>query len=93
MPSALIELLLRSEASFPAFASQLADLTAQKSHGFQPADVLLGAQLPRLTIRPKPIGETRVALVIVFSDYSLSGGVQSLPGSGAKNDIYVARPR
>lgn len=82
--SALIELLARPKLTLPDFASQLSPLTAQKSRGLQIADVPAGADRPVWTLQPKPAGQSRAALVIVYSDYALSGGASSLPG--AKHD-------
>ncbi len=79
--SALIELLSRSKLYFQEFPTQLASLTFLKSGGFQRADVPSGTGLTSWAIKPRAIVEKRVAMVIVFSDYSSSGGAQSLPGA------------
>ncbi len=82
--SALIELLSHPDLSLAAFPSELRRLTVRKSDGFQTPDVPSRAEPARWKIRPKPADETRMAMVIVFSDYSASGGATSLPG--AKHD-------
>jgi len=79
--SALIELLARPRLSTAELSRDLKGLTFRKSGGFQTADV---AQMPESvgwTPKPKPPGESRLALVLVVSDYSLSGGAPSLPGA------------
>jgi hypothetical protein len=78
--SALIELLSRQSVTLSAFSSELARLTDRKSHGFQHPEVPPNPEPAAWTINPKRIGETRTALVVVFSDYSVSS-LESLPGA------------
>ena len=84
--SALVELLARDHLMLEDFASDLVALTVKKSSRFQrpevPAPVDLGAWQPFST--DAATGE-RVALVVVFSDYSPYHAVMSLPG--AKHDM------
>jgi hypothetical protein len=81
--SALIELLARENLTVRSLAGELPSLTKRKSRDFQRPDVPTPADLPNWSLQPKAADETRVALVLVFSDYSTSGGA-SLPG--AKRD-------
>ena len=81
--SALIEVLARGTHTLLTFAAELADLTSEKSSGFQSADIRLREELFDWHIAPKPEGETRIALVIAISGYAASGGAPSLPGAKA----------
>jgi Caspase domain len=83
--SALVELLGRKSLTFEAFRAELIELTQRKSRGFQQPEVQAPEALPGWQLLPKPETERRVALVLVFSDYSPSGKVSSLPG--AKHDM------
>ena len=82
--SALVELLNREALKFDSFRTELIELTDRKSRGFQRPEIQGPGSIRRWQLLPKPKNETRVALVLVFSDYSASGGASSLPG--AKQD-------
>ncbi len=82
--SALVELLARRNLTLKSLANDLVDLTERKSKRFQRPEVPNLDSLETLRIRPKPKAESRVALVLVFADYTESGGATSLPG--AAND-------
>lgn len=79
--SALIETLRSKTLTLKKFLHHVATLTETKSQGRQRPDVQSGRRLDSWRILPKPPGEKRVALVVVFSDYSASGGVRSLHGA------------
>ena len=83
--SALVELLARDKLNFKAFRTELVELTEVKSKKFQRPEVSTRADLDTWQVLPKPAAEKRVALVVVFSDYSSSKGAASLPG--AKHDL------
>lgn len=88
--SSIVELFGRESLIFDDFCSDLIDLTRRKSRGFQRPDVFTHTNLTGWRILPKPLAEKRVALVIVFSDYSVSNDRDahlwsSLPG--AKRDM------
>ena len=87
--SAVVELLDRDTLSFDTFRAELLDLTRRKSGGFQDAEAPKRVDLASWQPLPKPVGERRVALVLVFSDYSESGA-NSLPGA-ARDMHRVAR--
>jgi len=72
--SAFVELLAQEDLTLSTFAADLVDLTERKSRGFQRPDIPTVGDLPLLRIRLSLNTEVRVALVLVFSDYSLSGG-------------------
>lgn len=80
--SALIEALATPSLALSELPSKLQQLTAKKSKGFQTADVpsSVGGEYPLV---PARTGERRIAMVMVVSDYAVSGA-QSLPG--AKHD-------
>ncbi len=82
--SALVELLSRPQLTLAALPSQLSELTLRMSRGIQQPQVPLNPEPAAWTLLPKRAGETRSALVVVFSDYSASDGAPSLPG--AKRD-------
>lgn len=85
--SALIELLSRADLRLDKFPSELRDLTFRKSHQLQLPDVPSRAEPADWRFQSRSDGETRVALVLVFSDYSAwdpSFRYPSLPG--AKRD-------
>lgn len=84
--SALVELLGRDSLTFKAFRAELVDVTKRKSRGFQQPEVPARADLGTWQFLPKLSAERRVALVVVFSDYSTSGATPSLPG--AKHDMH-----
>lgn len=79
--SALTELLARENLTLDGFARDIVTLTGRYSRAFQRAEVFPISPLETLSIRPKPPAESRVALVLVFADYSSSGGLSSLPGA------------
>jgi uncharacterized caspase-like protein len=79
--SALIELLARPGMKLGDLPHSLSELTSQKSQGVQQADVPLRAEPATWRIQPVGVGETRVALVLVISDYAASDSAQSLPGA------------
>lgn len=81
--SAVIELLGRGSMTFATFQTDLTTLTRQKSNGFQDPGVVDGDSLARWRLSPKPPSEKWVALVLVFSDYSV---FSALPG--AKRDLH-----
>lgn len=83
--SALVELLARDSLTFEEFSMQLVDLTKLRSKGLQEPDVLPSTNHGTWRFLPKPSTERRVALVLVFSDYSASDTEKSLPG--AKHDL------
>ncbi|OAD19382.1 peptidase C14 caspase catalytic subunit p20 [Candidatus Thiomargarita nelsonii] len=82
--SALVELLARDTLTFDNFRSELIDLTGKKSRGFQRPEIFSKVDLGSWHLLPKPSTEKRIALVLVFSDYTISGA-RALPG--AKNDL------
>lgn len=79
--SAFVELLQRKSLTLLQLRSELQHLTAQKSGGFQSADVPPLQQQKDMPVLPPRGGERRIALVLVVSDYSRSGGAKSLPGA------------
>jgi len=87
--TALIELLARPSLTFGEFATGLMDRTVAESNGFQRPDMEAATiqdilRLCPLALAPKPSSERRIALVLVFSDYS-QANLPSLPG--AKGDM------
>ena len=83
--SALVDILARDKLTFETFISESIDLTRKKSRGFQRPEMVSKVNLGAWQLLPKPSTEKRIALVLVFSDYRISGA-RSLPG--AKNDLY-----
>lgn len=79
--SALIELLALPSLTLAQLPAALHELTAKKSGGFQSADVPASRSEDTFLLLPATTGERRVALVLVVSDYTRSGGAQSLPGA------------
>jgi hypothetical protein len=79
--SALVELLSSADLTLERFPAELSELTFRKSHRFQLPDVPTKAEPADWRFQPQPNGETRVALVLIFSDYSHSDGLPSLPGA------------
>lgn len=79
--SALVETLGSEALRFKELLHQLITLTETKSEGRQRPDVRDDARLNTWRVLPKSPRERRVALVVVFSVYSASGGAQSLPGA------------
>ncbi len=82
--SALVELLQSRDLGLGAFSTQLRVLTVKKSGGRQQPEVPSSPHPADWKIAPKAEGERRVALVLVYSDYSGLGEAKSLPG--AKRD-------
>jgi hypothetical protein len=72
--SALVELLQRDNITFDALATELVALTRTKSDGFQEPEVPTGTGGRLWQVLPMPDTERRVALVLVFSDYSANAG-------------------
>jgi len=83
--SAIVELLARDSLTFEAFRTGLVALTERKSGGFQRPEVLARVDLGAWQLVPKPTAERRMALVLIFSDYSATGAEHFL--SGAKHDM------
>lgn len=79
--SALIDTLNSKTLTLKKFLHHVVTLTKTKSKSRQRPEVQGASQLDSWRILPKPLGEKRVALVVVFSDYSASGGTRSLPGA------------
>jgi hypothetical protein len=79
--SALVELAGRDALMSDDFLHGLVELTAKKSGGLQYPDIRGAAWQIAWRVSPKPVGERRVALVLVFSDYTFSRGLASLPGA------------
>lgn len=91
--SALITLLARPALALRDLPAELQRLTSEKSGGFQTAD---GARvLTNLDWRlgPGAPGEKRIALILVVSDYSASGGAPSLPGAAHDAERMAAALR
>jgi hypothetical protein len=82
--SSLIDVLAQPHAALRDLPATLQRLTVQKSGGFQTPDVPAGVARPDWSLVPATSGERRIALVLVVSDYSASGGAPSL--DGAKTD-------
>ncbi len=78
---ALVELLGRDSLAFETFGAELVRLTLLKSNGLQQPDLPDRVDLKAWQFLPKPEAEKRVALVLVYSDYSAAGAAQSLPGA------------
>jgi hypothetical protein len=81
--SALIDLLAYDELAFEDFQEKLVALTENKSRQFQRPEIAAEIGNIEWKIFPQANAEKRIALVVVFSDYSASG-ISSLPG--ARND-------
>jgi hypothetical protein len=82
--SALIELLARPHLTSADLPRELKALTQAKSRGAQDADLPDRVEPGDWSLVPAASREKRIALVLVVSDYSRSGGAKSLPG--AKRD-------
>lgn len=78
--SAFIEALSRPSLDLAELASLLAGLTHAKSGGLQKAEVPDVAAKVSRQIVPRPSGESRLALVMVVSDYA-KANVNSLDGA------------
>lgn len=79
--SALVETLRSETLRFDDLVNQLIASTVTKSEGRQRPDVRGHARPKTWRVLPKAPRERRVALVVVFTDYSASGGAKSLPGA------------
>lgn len=79
--SALIEVLARPQAKLSELPEAVRHLTHMKSGGFQIADVPAINAANGWQLKPHTKNERRVALVLIVSDYSRSGGAPSLPGA------------
>ncbi len=82
--SAFVDLLTHETLTFDTFRNNLIDKTLQKSRGFQRPDISSQIDMEEWQFLPKSSTEKRIALVFVFSDYTIAGA-DSLPG--AKNDL------
>lgn len=82
--SALIEALARPTLTLGDLPGALKSLTLEKSRGRMTADVPSTVTSAHWALSPPKDEEQRVALVLVVSDYSRSGGAKSL--AGAKHD-------
>lgn len=79
--SALIELLARPQLALSDLSRGITNLTKKKSRGYQTPQVPDVGTAQSRSLLPAAGGEQRVALVIVVSDYTRSGGAKSLPGA------------
>jgi hypothetical protein len=82
--SSLIEILAKRKVTLSELPVALRQLTDAKSKGVQLPDVPTSIVSESWQLVPPRASETRIALVMVVSDYLKSGGAQSLPG--ARND-------
>ena len=83
--SALIEILNRERVTFQDLQRDIVTLTVRKSSGYQEPDIKVTSPTLAWQMIPRHSTEKRIALVVVFSDYSTSARMQSLPG--AKHDL------
>ncbi len=79
--SAVIDLLAKPTVALTDLPDAVRQLTYQKSRGFQVADVPTIDGADAWQLKPKAADERRIALVLIVSDYSRSGGAPSLPGA------------
>src|ERR1700730_4661712 len=79
--SALIEAMSQPNLTLGELPSELTRLTVSKSRGHQSPDVPSNAEPANWQFQPNLSFETREPLIVVFSDYSASGGAPSLPGA------------
>lgn len=79
--SALVEAVGAKALRFETLLQQLITKTELKSEGRQRPDVRSDTHLNTWQVLPKSPRERRLALVVVFSNYTASGGAQSLPGA------------
>ena len=84
--SALIDLLGRPEIRLRDLPGRLTDLTIARSAGAQRPDVPVIAVEPDWPLAAPPPGETRIALVLVVSDYTGAHGAPPL--AGARRDAH-----
>lgn len=93
--SALIDVLGRKSVRLAELPAAMSDLTARKSRNAQQADVPAKTPDGAWDLVPARSGETRIALVMVVSDYAASGGAGADPApslAGARHDAErVAR--
>jgi hypothetical protein len=82
--SAFVELLHHDTLTFDTFRNILIDRTLQKSWGLQQPEISSQVDLETWQFLPESSSERHIALVLVFSDYTISGA-ESLPG--AKKDL------
>ncbi len=83
--SAFVELLTYETLTFDNFLSMLIDQTLQTSRGLQQPEILSRADMVSWQFLPISSNERRIALILVFSDYT-NAGASSLPG--ARYDLY-----
>lgn len=79
--SALLHILDRPKLKLSDLPGEVARLTFGNSRGFQAADVAKINSDQEWLLIPRASGERRSALVLVVSNYSATGGAQSLPGA------------
>lgn len=79
--SALTDTLKSKTLTLGKFLHHIVALTEIKSQGRQRPDVQGASRLESWRISPRSPREKRVALIVVFSDYSASDGAKSLPGA------------
>jgi hypothetical protein len=87
--SALIDVLGRKSMRLAELAPAIGQLTAAKSRNFQQADVPEKTSNGTWDLVPAKSGETRIALVMVVSNYAASGGAGTDPApslDGARRD-------
>jgi hypothetical protein len=80
----LIDVLAKPSVMLSELPTAMQELTAKKSSGLQLADVSRKAVGSNWSLVPKSSGESRVALVLIVSNYTKMGPRASL--SGAKHD-------
>lgn len=81
--SALVELLSRPHLELAELLREITEITVLKSHGYQRPDVPIidSTRMPKRQLLPHDGKESRLALVLVFSDYQASGSLHALPGA------------
>lgn len=80
--TALIEAMADPALDFAAACARIRQRTGEISRGYQAAKTLGVESAPAWRFAPVP-REQRVALVLIFSDYSASDGAPSLPGAAS----------
>jgi hypothetical protein len=79
--TAFVQMLEHTSLTFDELRGGLSDITLAKSKGFQRSD-MTGRAIPGTwSFLPASSSGTRVALVVVFSEYSVSSTLSSLPGA------------
>ena len=78
--SALIEALARPRLGLAELGPALRELTSAKSSGQQTPEVPLRGVSASWPLLLPAADDSRIALVLVVSDYAMSGGAPSLPG-------------